>query len=81
MPKRIPRDLSGQKLVNVLCRKWDYQLEHQRGSHMILVTQNPCKQQIVVPNHKALRIGTLNGILRAVSEHKKLNRDRIIDSL
>jgi hypothetical protein len=25
----------------------------------------------VVPDHKALRIGTLNGILRAVSAHKK----------
>ena len=81
MPKRIPRDLSGQQLVSALCRKWNYHVEHQRGSHMILVTQSPGKQQIVVPNHKALRIRTLNGILRAVSEHKKLDRDKIIDSL
>ena len=81
MPKRIPRNLSGQGLINVLCRKWDYRVEHQRGSHVILTTASPGKQQIAVPNHKALRIGTLNNILRVVAEHKKVSRDDIIGTI
>lgn len=35
-------------------------------------------QRIAVPNHKALRIGTLNGILRAVANHKGVAREEIL---
>jgi hypothetical protein len=32
----------------------------------------------VVPDHKSLRIGTLNKILRAVAEHKGVSREDIL---
>jgi hypothetical protein len=34
-----------------------------------------------VPAHRALRVGTLNSILRAVARHKRVERQQIIDSL
>ena len=36
---------------------------------------------VAVPAHKAVRIGTLNGILRAVANHKGVDRQAILDSL
>lgn len=39
------------------------------------------QQRVTVPDHDAIRIGTLNSILRAVSRHKGISRDAIIDLL
>ena len=78
---KLPRDLSGENLARHLCRKWDYQQVNQVGSHIILQTDQPGSQRIAIPAHKALRIGTLNGILRAVASHKKVSREDILSSL
>ena len=75
---KIPRDLSGSELVKALCKTWGYQVVHQVGSHVILQTTKPFSQRMVVPAHKALRVGTLNGILRAVAQHKGVNREDIL---
>lgn len=78
---KIPRNLKGQILVDVLCRHWDYKAVHQEGSHIILDTQIPSHQRITIPNHSPLRVGTLNGILRTVSMHKKVSKQDILDTL
>lgn len=78
---KLPRDLSGAALVAVLCREWDYRVAHQCGSHVVLETDSPLRQRIVVPNHKSLRVGTLSGILRAVARHKGVGRDDLLASL
>lgn len=78
---KLPRDLSGTKLARTLCRKWGYREIHQTGSHIILETEEPCHQRIAVPAHRNLKVGTLNGILRCVAEHKSTTRQQIIDSL
>ena len=78
---RIPRDLSGPELAAALCRHWKYVKLHQIGSHIILQTQEPTPHRIAVPAHKTLRIGTLNGILRAVANHKGVDRQAVLDSL
>ncbi|MGD1104635.1 MAG: type II toxin-antitoxin system HicA family toxin [Terriglobia bacterium] len=78
---KIPRDLSGQDLVQTLCRKWGYRVVHQEGSHVVLETDDPSHQRLAVPAHRYLRIGTLNAILRAVANHKRVERDAIIESL
>ena len=64
---KIPRDLSGRAVVKALCKHWDYRQVHQEGSHIILQTDKPSPQRIPVPDHGALRIGTLNSILRLVA--------------
>ena len=74
---KIPRDLSGQDLVKLLVRHWGYRQVHQVGSHIILETDEPAQQRLAVPNHKALRVGTLNAILRAVAQHKLTTREEL----
>ena len=78
---KIPRDLSGHDLVETLCRKWGYRVVHQEGSHVVLETDDPSPQRLAVPAHGYLRIGTMNAILRTVANHKRVERDAIIESL
>ena len=78
---KIPRDLSGTQLVKVLCRDWGYRVVHQEGSHVILQTDTPSHQRLSVPNHNPLRVGTLNGIMRAVSTHKGVERQQLLKAL
>ena len=78
---KVPRDLSGAQLVKVLCRDWNYRVVHQEGSHIILQTDLPAHQRLSVPNHNPLRVGTLNGIVRAVSAHKGVERQKLLAAL
>jgi len=78
---RIPRNLGGDDLAAALCRAWDYTAVHQTGSHIILETGQPSHQRVAIPAHKALRVGTLSSILRAVSMHKGVSREAILESV
>jgi predicted RNA binding protein YcfA (HicA-like mRNA interferase family) len=78
---KLPRDVSGEHFVGVLCRRWQYRRIHQTGSHIIIETAEPSQQRIAVPNHDAIRVGTLNAILRAVADHKAVTREAIVSSL
>jgi len=78
---KLPRDLSGQQLAAVLCRRWGYEKVNQVGSHIILQTQEPAPHRVAVPAQKRVRVGTLNSILRAVANHKGADRQEILDSL
>lgn len=78
---KIPRDLSGRDLIKTLCRDWSYRIVHQVGSHVILETEDPSRHRLAVPDHRVLRVGTLNGILRVVAEHKKITRESILNTL
>jgi predicted RNA binding protein YcfA (HicA-like mRNA interferase family) len=77
---KIPRDLSGLELAAALTR-WGYVKVNQVGSHIILETTEPTSHRIAVPAHKALRIGTLHGILRDVANHKGVTKQEILNSL
>ena len=78
---KVPRDLSGTRLIKVLCRDWSYRQVHQEGSHVILQTETPGHQRLSVPNHNRLRVGTLNSIVRTVATHKGVDRQTVLDSL
>ena len=78
---KLPRDLSGAQLVKILCRDWGYRVAHQEGSHIILQTDSPLCQRLSVPNHNPLRVGTLNSIIRAVSGHKGVERQQLLEML
>ncbi len=77
---RIPRDLSGDDLANALI-KYGYQITRQTGSHMRLTTQQGGEHHLTIPRHNPLRIGTLNAILKDVSDHLKISRDELLTSL
>ena len=78
---KLPRDLSGSTLIKHLCRRWDYRVVHQVGSHVILQTNVPGHQRLPVPEHATLRIGTLNAILRLVANHKRVSKEDILADL
>lgn len=78
---KLPSDLSGARLVQLLTSRWQYREVHQVGSHVTLETDHPTRQRVVVPLHRALRIGTLSAILTAVARHQGVPRERILEDL
>ncbi len=78
---KLPRDLYGRELAAALCRHWDYRQVNQMGSHIILQTDAPGHHRLSVPDHKPLRIGTLNSILRDVAAAKHTTREAILSSV
>ncbi|MEA5619744.1 type II toxin-antitoxin system HicA family toxin [Cronbergia sp. UHCC 0137] len=78
---KIPRNLKGLHLIQVLSKSWDYQIVNQEGSHVILETEIPTHHHLCIPDHNPLRIGTLNSILGAVSRHKGVSKQDILNSL
>jgi predicted RNA binding protein YcfA (HicA-like mRNA interferase family) len=77
----LPRDLYGRDLVRVLCTQWAYQKVNQVGSHIILQTETPRHHRLAVPDHKPLRLGTLNAILREVAAAKDVTREDLLATL
>jgi predicted RNA binding protein YcfA (HicA-like mRNA interferase family) len=59
---RLPR-ISGQKAARALS-KAGYELDRQRGSHMVLRQVRSPFRRLVVPSHKELPKGTLRAIIR-----------------
>ncbi len=59
---RLPA-LSGREVVKALSQI-GYELDRQRGSHMILRHREPPFRRLVVPDHKEIRRGTLRAIIR-----------------
>jgi predicted RNA binding protein YcfA (HicA-like mRNA interferase family) len=58
----MSRTFSGREVVKAL-RRIGFVVDHQRGSHIFL--HNLEKNiSIVVPNHKEIKKGTLNSILK-----------------
>lgn len=76
---KLPRDLSGGDLIKHLCKRWDYRVVHQVGSHVILQTDIPSHQRLPVPEHDFIRIGTLNSILRLVAGHKGVSKEDVLE--
>ena len=75
---RLPRDMSGEDLAGQLRRRYGYQLVRQRGSHMALTrTSGGESHSATVPRHRALRVGTLGGIVADVAEHLGATQDEV----
>jgi predicted RNA binding protein YcfA (HicA-like mRNA interferase family) len=55
--------LSGRQLVKVLA-KLGYEIDRQRGSHIILRHGEPPYRRLVVPDHAEIAKGTLRALLR-----------------
>jgi predicted RNA binding protein YcfA (HicA-like mRNA interferase family) len=72
--------LSGAELAKLL-EAFGYVLTRQKGSHSRLTTHVGGEHHLTVPNHDALRAGTLNGVLKDVAEHAGLTRDDVVTQL
>lgn len=75
---KLPRDLGGEQLIQVLAGTGTTDGTGQVGSHVVLKTDTPKHQRFVVPAHKALRTGTLNAILRSIATHKGVPKTAIL---
>jgi len=80
MSPRLPRDVSGLELAKLL-EAFGYVVTRQKGSHTRLTTQEGGEHHVTVPNHDALRAGTLNGVLEDVAEHAGVTRDEVVEKL
>ena len=78
---KIPRDVYGRDLAVVLCRHWGYRQVNQVGSHIILQTDAPGHHRVSVPDHKPLRLGTFNAIVREIAVAKRTTREAILATL
>ena len=78
---RLPRDLSGSDLIKVLCKHYGYSQVDKEGSHVLLQTKQPRHHRIAIPEHKSLRLGTLNAILNAVARIQGIEKAEILDKL
>lgn len=58
----LPR-VSGREVVKAL-QQPGYQVDRQRGSHIVLRQTAPPHRRIVVPDHREVAKGTLRSIIR-----------------
>ena len=77
---KLPRDVSGRELAKTLAA-FGYEITQQTGSHLRLTTQSGGEHHITVPAHTALKVGTLNAVLRDVAEHAGLSRAEVVERL
>lgn len=77
---KIPRDCTGPELVRAL-RKFGYSVSRQSGSHITMTTQRDGEHHVTVPNHRPIKVGTLQDILKDVAAHHKLTLDELVRQL
>lgn len=51
------------------------------GSHIILKTLQNGEHSLSVPNHKPLKLGTLNALFNAIADHLELDKQKVIEHL
>jgi predicted RNA binding protein YcfA (HicA-like mRNA interferase family) len=77
---KIPRDCTGPNLVRAL-RKFGYSISRQSGSHIIMTTQQGGEHHVTVPNHRPIKVGTLQEALKDVATHHGLSVEQLLQEL
>lgn len=77
---RLPRDIGGLDLAKKL-EIYGYRITRQTGSHLRLSTHEKGEHHITIPQHKDLRVGTLQAILTDVADHLGMVRDELVRTL
>jgi predicted RNA binding protein YcfA (HicA-like mRNA interferase family) len=77
---RVPRDLSGAGLAKAL-RAFGYEITRQDGSHLRLTTEKGGQHHLTIPNHRALKQGTLRSILKMAAGHHRLSVEAFLSTL
>jgi predicted RNA binding protein YcfA (HicA-like mRNA interferase family) len=68
---KIPRDCHAAELTRAL-KKFGYEFDRQSGSHITLTTRRNGEHHVTVPNHRPIKMGTLQGLLKSVAAHHKM---------
>jgi predicted RNA binding protein YcfA (HicA-like mRNA interferase family) len=73
----LPRDLSGHELIKLLGR-YGYATIRQVGSHVRLRSEFRGRpHNLTLPDHRSLRLGTLNAILSDVAAYLDIERSQL----
>ena len=77
---RIPRNISAKEFILTL-KKYGYEVQRQKGSHIRLITLLEGEHHITVPNHSSIKIGTLSGIISDIAAHFNKSKEEIANEL
>ncbi len=77
---KLPRNISGRELAKAL-RALDYHIVRQRGSHMMLASPRNGTHQIVIPDHRSLKVGTLGQLVSDIAKHHGMTKEELIERL
>ena len=77
---KLPRDIAGAELARAL-RAFGYELTRQSGSHLRITTNEGGQHHEVIPNHRPLKPGTLNSILKSVAAHRAITLKELLVQL
>ena len=70
---KVPRDVSADDLIKLLSQ-YGYIVDRQTGSHIRLSKKlDKGEHVITIPNHKPIKIGTLQSIVKDICFVNKLN--------
>jgi predicted RNA binding protein YcfA (HicA-like mRNA interferase family) len=77
---KIPRDLTAHDLIKFL-KPLGYEIIRQKGSHIRIMTQQNGEHQETIPNHKPIKIGTLNSILGNIADHFDITKEELMERI
>lgn len=77
---RLPRDVGGRDLARAL-GALGYEVVRQTGSHIRLTSSAEPQHHLTIPDHEALRVGTLASVVADVAAHHRLSREAVFDRL
>jgi len=78
---KLPRDISGRILAKKL-KKFGYEITRKTGSHIRLSTNiMGYVHHVTIPDHKSLKTGTLNNILKNIGTYLKKEKSELIEIL
>ena len=77
---KLPRDISGIELADLL-KALGYDIVRQTGSHIRLRTTENGEHSITIPSHDAIKIGTLNFILKDIASHFEIDKKELVGIL
>ena len=72
------RNINAEELIKFL-KTYGYEITRQIGSH-IRISSNFKKHEhnLTIPNHKSIKIGTLNNILNDVARYLEIDKAEIV---
>jgi predicted RNA binding protein YcfA (HicA-like mRNA interferase family) len=77
---RIPRDITGKKLIKKLS-VFGYKITKQTGSHVKITTIQKGEHHCTIPLHNPLKVGTLNAVMKDISKHIEIPKSELIKEL
>ena len=70
---KVPRDVNASKLI-LLLESYGYIIIRQTGSHIrMLKKTDEGEHSITIPNHKPIKIGTLQNIVKDICGYNKID--------